>query len=134
MENKIVLSQIPEQWTYRISKEQMRVKVDYVKNKMRLYLSGKLGKDAVNRPIEEMVSKLYKTDEKSAKSIFSSFCTVIAQALLFRELHKYIFTYGKSNQLWKNSVLSRLSGKNDREMFFLMAKNRELLNHSKQWG
>ncbi len=130
----MILSQIPEQWTYRISKEQMRNKIDYVKNRMRGYLSSKVSNDSVKRPLDELVSMLYKTDQESAKNIFSSFCTVIAQALIFRELHKYLFTYGKSNQLWKNSVLSKLSGKNDREMFFLMAKNRDLLNYSKQLG
>jgi hypothetical protein len=132
MENNIVLSRIPDQWTYRISTEQMRKKVDYVTSKMYSFLSNKSSANADNLPIDTIVSKLYKTDRESAKKIFYSFCTVVAQALLFKELHKYLFPCGRSNQLWKNSVLSKLAGKNDREMFFLMARNRELLNHSKQ--
>jgi hypothetical protein len=67
----------------------------------------------------------------NAASIFNDFCRVVAQALIFKELHRYLFPYGRTHLLWFNSVLAKISGKTDREMFFLIAKNKDLLQEYK---
>lgn len=132
MKKQFVLDFMPDRWMYRMEGEQFADKYDFVRNKMVQFLMGKNGKEGnCQGQWSKLVARYYHMEETKAATIFHDFCTVIAQALLFKELHRYLFPYGRSNTLWRNSVLSKLTGKTDREMFFLMAKNMDLLNESK---
>jgi len=133
MSAKFILKQMPDQWMYRVTQDELFQKIEYVQNMMRIALmetsnfSVHSGKSWAN-----LAEKKYQTNELSAATIFNDFCTVIAQALIFKELHKYLFPYGRTHLLWFNSVLAKITGKTDREMFFLMAKNKDLLQESKK--
>ena len=133
MSAQFILKQMPDQWFYRVSREEFTQKLDHVKNMMKHAL--KDTSSSVMAPSNswmQLAAKKYQTDELQAATIFNNFCHVIAQVLLFKELHKYLFPYGRNHLLWLNSVLAKISGKSDREMFFLMAKNRDLLQESKK--
>lgn len=133
MSAKFILQQMPDQWTYRIPEEQFAQKLEYVKNMMKnALIETSTSVVAPSNSWTQLAEKKYQTDELNAASIFNNFCTVIAQALLFKELHKYLFPYGRSHLLWFNSVLAKITGKTDREMFFLIAKNKDLLQESKK--
>jgi hypothetical protein len=133
MSAKFILQQMPDQWMYRVSQEQMVQKIEYVKNLMKLALIGASDtKIAYHKNWIHLAEERYQTDELNAASIFNDFCIVVAQALIFKELHKYLFPYGRTHLLWFNSVLAKISGKTDREMFFLIAKNKDLLQEYKK--
>lgn len=134
MSAKFILQQMPDQWMYRVSHEQLVQKVEYVKNRMKLALEASDTCKVSNNNRTYLAKEKYQTDELTAASIFNDFCTVVAQALIFKELHKYLFPYGRAHQLWFNSVLAKIAGKTDREMFFLMAKNKDLLQEYKKFA
>jgi hypothetical protein len=133
MSAKFILNQMPDQWMYRITQEELFQKIDYVGNIMKVALTETSNSTATSgKNWMHLAESKYQTDNLKAASIFNDFCTVIAQALIFKELHKYLFPYGRSHLLWFNSVLAKITGKTDREMFFLMAKNKDLLQESKK--
>jgi hypothetical protein len=133
MSAKFILQQMPEQWIYRVPEEQFALKLEYVKNMMKnALIETSTSIMAPSNNWIQLAEKKYQTDKLNAVSIFNNFCIVITQALIFKELHKYLFPYGRSYLLWFNSVLAKITGKTDREMFFLMAKNKDLLQESKK--
>ncbi|MBT4527715.1 MAG: hypothetical protein HOC24_14290 [Deltaproteobacteria bacterium] len=133
MSAKFILKQMPDQWSYRVPQDQFALKLEYVKNMMKQSLrETSTSVMAPSNNWTQLAEKKYQTDKLNAVSIFNNFCTVIAQALIFKDLHKYLFPYGRSHLLWFNSVLAKITGKTDREMFFLMAKNKDLLQESKK--
>lgn len=124
---------MPDQWMYRVTQDEFLQKVEYVRDIMKAALTETphSSKSSTKNWIHLAEGK-YQTDKLNAATIFNDFCTVIAQALIFKELHKYLFPYGRTHLLWFNSVLAKITGKTDREMFFLMAKNKDLLQESKK--
>jgi|GEM_PF-6462677 len=128
MNSQLIIKQIPDQWMYRVDQVQFNQRVEFVKESMKRFLV----RQKTTGNWDERFSKRYHTDKVKANCMFTNFCTIVAQASLFKELHQYLFPYSRGSQLWSNSVLSKLAGKSDREMFFLMAKNRDLLEESRK--
>ena len=127
MNSKNVSKQIPEHWMYRVSQTDFEKELTKIKSKMRTFLTAKYQTQDSKAPSwSTIISQHYMTDLFKANALFQSFCTVVTKALLFKKLHAYLFPFGRTEQLWMNSVLSKLSGKDNREMFFLMVKNQEL--------
>ena len=127
MSSANLLRQIPDIWTYRLNEEQTSRKVRFVTSLMKRYLSETVGRKAMVQNFDDLLCRYYRSSLPKSKNIFSQFCELIAKALLFRECHPYLFRWNSPNMLWNNSVLAKLSAITNRDIFFLIQKNRDLL-------
>lgn len=126
MNTQLFLRRIPDHWFTKVNRREFRKKYTFVRDQLKRVLLERR-KDSGKRK-----SGAFVIEESGDGTNFNNFCVIVTKAILFRELYRYLFPYGGASILWNNSVLSKLAGKTNREIFFLTQRNPELFEASRK--